>query len=58
MYIEFDICSNQKPFCISGADILCWSTDLFPKDPGSGKIVEWHQDATYVGMLVLPGLVV
>ena len=32
-----------------GPDILCWSSDLFPKDPGTGKVCEWHQDATYVG---------
>lgn len=35
---------------IFGPDILCWSTDLFPKDPGTGKVCAWHQDATYVGM--------
>ncbi|XP_045212191.1 L-threonyl-[L-threonyl-carrier protein] 4-chlorinase-like [Mercenaria mercenaria] len=35
---------------IFGPDILCWSTDLFPKDPGTGKECAWHQDATYVGM--------
>lgn len=35
---------------ILGPDILCWSTDLFPKDPGTGKICGWHQDATYIGM--------
>lgn len=35
---------------ILGPDVLCWSTDLFPKDPGTGKVCAWHQDATYVGM--------
>ncbi|WAR09913.1 HTXA-like protein [Mya arenaria] len=35
---------------IFGPDILCWSTDLFPKEPGTGKVCAWHQDATYVGM--------
>ncbi|XP_033746848.1 phytanoyl-CoA dioxygenase domain-containing protein 1 homolog isoform X2 [Pecten maximus] len=34
----------------SGPDIVCWSTDLFPKDPGSGKSCGWHQDSTYIGM--------
>ena len=33
----------------TGPDILCWSTDMFPKDPGTGKVCAWHQDATYVG---------
>ncbi|KAL4240021.1 hypothetical protein ACF0H5_000816 [Mactra antiquata] len=35
---------------IIGDDILCWSTDLFPKEPNTGKLCAWHQDATYVGM--------
>ncbi|OWF46509.1 alpha-ketoglutarate-dependent hypophosphite dioxygenase [Mizuhopecten yessoensis] len=33
-----------------GPDVVCWSTDLFPKDPGSGKSCGWHQDSTYIGM--------
>lgn len=35
---------------IFGPDILCWSTDLFPKNPGTGKSCAWHQDSTYIGM--------
>eukprot|EP00959_Pyramimonas_sp_CCMP1952_P198145 4144584-Pyramimonas_sp.AAC.1 len=31
-------------------DILCWSTDIFVKEPMDGKFVSWHQDAAYVGM--------
>jgi len=37
----------------SGPDILCWSTDLFPKEPQSGKTCAWHQDATYVGKVLI-----
>ncbi|XP_060068657.1 L-threonyl-[L-threonyl-carrier protein] 4-chlorinase-like [Ylistrum balloti] len=33
-----------------GPDVVCWSTDLFPKDPGTGKSCGWHQDSTYIGM--------
>jgi len=35
---------------ILGPDILIWSSGFFIKDPGDGKIVSWHQDATYWGL--------
>ena len=30
-----------------GSNILVWSVELFIKEPGSSKIVSWHQDLTY-----------
>lgn len=39
--------------CVSsllGPDLLVWSVELFIKEPGSGKLVSWHQDLTYWGM--------
>ena len=33
-----------------GSNILVWSVELFIKEPGSSKIVSWHQDLTYWGM--------
>ena len=28
-----------------GSDVLCWSTHLLIKEPGSGFDVPWHQDS-------------
>jgi len=39
--------------CVSnilGADLLVWSVELFIKEPGTKKVVSWHQDLTYWGM--------
>lgn len=33
-----------------GPDLLVWSVELFIKEPGSDKVVSWHQDLTYWGM--------
>jgi len=33
-----------------GPDILCWAGGFFAKDPGDGKRITWHQDATYWGL--------
>ena len=33
-----------------GGDVLCWSTHLLIKEPGSGFDVPWHQDAPYWNM--------
>lgn len=33
-----------------GPDLLCWTTNAFIKDPGDGRFVSWHQDATYWGL--------
>lgn len=30
-------------------NVLCWSTDIFSKEPGGGGYTSWHQDSTYVG---------
>ncbi len=35
---------------ILGRDLLVWSVELFIKEPGSTKVVSWHQDITYWGM--------
>jgi ectoine hydroxylase-related dioxygenase (phytanoyl-CoA dioxygenase family) len=35
---------------VLGPNLLVWSVELFIKEPGSGKIVSWHQDLTYWGM--------
>ena len=31
-------------------NLLCWSTDVFHKEPGEAAHVGWHQDSTYVAM--------
>ena len=33
-----------------GPDLLCWTTNAFIKEPGDGRFVSWHQDATYWGL--------
>jgi non-haem Fe2+, alpha-ketoglutarate-dependent halogenase len=33
-----------------GPNILCWTTNAFIKNPGDGRFVSWHQDATYWGL--------
>jgi len=35
---------------VLGPDILLWNTHWFPKFPGDGSYVSWHQDATYWGL--------
>lgn len=35
---------------VLGPNLLVWSVELFIKEPGSNKIVSWHQDITYWGM--------
>ena len=35
---------------ILGPDLLVWSCELFIKEPGTPKIVSWHQDLTYWGL--------
>ncbi len=35
---------------ILGTDILVWSCEFFIKEPGTQKVVSWHQDLTYWGM--------
>jgi len=33
-----------------GPDLLVWSCEFFIKEPGTAKIVTWHQDLTYWGL--------
>jgi len=33
-----------------GPDIALWASVMFSKDPSSNHYVNWHQDATYMGM--------
>lgn len=33
-----------------GPDLLCWTTNLFAKEPGDRMRVSWHQDGTYWGL--------
>ena len=35
---------------VLGPDILVWSCEFFIKEPGTRKLVSWHQDLTYWGM--------
>jgi len=35
---------------ILGPDLLVWSCELFIKEPGTAKVVSWHQDLTYWGL--------
>lgn len=35
---------------VLGPDVLVWNTHWFPKFPGDGSYVSWHQDATYWGL--------
>lgn len=35
---------------ILGQNLLVWSVELFIKEPGTSKVVSWHQDITYWGM--------
>lgn len=35
---------------ILGPDLLVWSCELFIKEPGTPKVVTWHQDLTYWGL--------
>ncbi len=35
---------------VLGADVMLWSSQWFPKMPGAGDFVSWHQDATYWGL--------
>jgi len=35
---------------VLGPDVMIWNTHWFPKFPGDGTYVSWHQDATYWGL--------
>lgn len=33
-----------------GPDILAWTTHLYPKEPGDGHFISWHQDSAHWGL--------
>ena len=33
-----------------GPDIMVWSSHLYPKEPGDGKFLSWHQDSAHWGL--------
>lgn len=33
-----------------GANLLCWTTNFFIKEPNDPSFVSWHQDSTYWGL--------
>jgi hypothetical protein len=33
-----------------GPELLCWGSSFISKQPGDGRYVSWHQDATYWGL--------
>ena len=35
---------------VIGPNILCWTTNLFVKEPQNPSYVSWHQDSTYWGL--------
>lgn len=35
---------------VLGPDIMVWSTHLYPKEPGDGRFISWHQDSAHWGL--------
>ena len=35
---------------IIGPDIMAWTTHLYPKEPGDGRFISWHQDSAHWGL--------
>jgi non-haem Fe2+, alpha-ketoglutarate-dependent halogenase len=33
-----------------GPDIMVWSSHLYPKEPGDGRFISWHQDSVHWGL--------
>ena len=33
-----------------GPDIMIWSSHLYPKEPGDGRFISWHQDSAHWGL--------
>jgi hypothetical protein len=33
-----------------GPDIMLWTTNLYPKEPGDGRFLSWHQDSAHWGL--------
>lgn len=47
----YDIVKDQRIVAyisdLLGEDVVCWGAHFFCKIPGDGKIVAWHQDASF-----------
>ena len=35
---------------ILGNDLMVWTTHIYPKEPGDGRFVSWHQDSAHWGL--------
>jgi len=35
---------------ILGPDIMVWNVNLYPKEPGDGRFISWHQDSAHWGL--------
>ena len=35
---------------ILGADLMVWTSHLYPKEPGDGRFISWHQDSAHWGL--------
>ena len=35
---------------VLGPDIMVWNTNLYPKEPGDGRFISWHQDSAHWGL--------
>lgn len=35
---------------ILGPDLMVWTSHLYPKEPGDGRFISWHQDAAHWGL--------
>lgn len=33
-----------------GPDLMVWTTHLYPKEPGDGRFISWHQDSAHWGL--------
>jgi len=33
-----------------GPDLMVWTSHLYPKEPGDGRFISWHQDAAHWGL--------
>lgn len=35
---------------VIGPDIMAWTTHIYPKEPGDGRFISWHQDSAHWGL--------
>ena len=35
---------------VLGPDIMAWTTHIYPKEPGDGRFISWHQDSAHWGL--------